>query len=76
VTATLRTLSQDPELVTKKYDNWQRLGEEGFVRGTAFELVSDIWQKKGCAEWARSTSRLSDDQDGSLQVAAEQVIFE
>ncbi|KAH8083484.1 hypothetical protein HD553DRAFT_324400 [Filobasidium floriforme] len=47
VNTTLRTLSQDHELVTNKYNIWQRLGEDGFSRGTAFELVSDIWQKKG-----------------------------
>ena len=76
VNATLRTLSQDSELVTNKYNIWQRLGEDGFVRGTAFELVSDIWQKKGCADWARIVGSLSNEQDGSLQVAAEQVIFE
>jgi hypothetical protein len=83
VNTTLRTLSQDHELVTNKYNIWQRLGEDGFSRGTAFELVSDIWQKKGCAEWARLTGNdgmISDDndEDGSLQAqeTTQQPIFE
>jgi hypothetical protein len=83
VNTTLRTLSQDHELVTNKYNIWRRLGEDGFSRGTAFELVSDIWQKKGCAEWARLTGNdgmISDDndEDGSLQAqeTTQQLIFE
>jgi hypothetical protein len=75
VNTTLRTLSQDHELVTNKYNIWRRLGEDGFSRGTAFELVSD--------EWARLTGNdgmISDDndEDGSLQAqeTTQQLIFE